>query len=62
MAHSIGAWLAAWASGLLISVAPDGALVDFGLVGWIAVGVTGCALFTLWMFTRRAVALTPAPA
>ncbi|MCY1074394.1 myxochelin export MFS transporter MxcK [Archangium lansingense] len=63
MAASDGAsGLGAWVSGLLITVAPDGALVGFGFVGWIAVGVTGCALFTLWVFTRRAVALSPAPA
>ncbi|OJT21860.1 MFS transporter [Archangium sp. Cb G35] len=63
MAASDGAsGLGAWVSGLLISVAPGGALVGFGLVGWIAVGVTGCALFILWTLTRRAVALTTAPA
>ncbi|WP_170115587.1 myxochelin export MFS transporter MxcK [Melittangium boletus] len=54
--------LAAWASGLLIAVAPDGALEGFGFVGWIAVSVTGCALFILWMFSRRAVAASAAPA
>ncbi len=54
MAASDGAsGLGAWMSGLLITVAPGGALEGLDSVGWLAVGVTGGALVTLWLFTRR---------
>ena len=63
MAASDGAsGLGAWVSGLLIAVTPEGALVGFDRVGWLAVGITGCALLTLWRFTRRAGAPSPVPA
>nr|WP_255666427.1 myxochelin export MFS transporter MxcK [Myxococcus sp. AS-1-15] len=61
MAASDGAsGLAAWVSGLLISTAPDGALVGFGQVGWMAVAVTLLSLGLLWTFGRSAVALKTA--
>lgn len=46
--------LSAWASGLWISTAPEGALVGFGQVGWMAVGVTAFSLCILWSFGRSA--------
>ncbi|WNG14933.1 myxochelin export MFS transporter MxcK [Cystobacter fuscus] len=63
MAASDGASGAgAWVGGLLLTVMPDGALAGFGRVGWIAAGVTGCALFTLWLFGRRVSAPSAVPA
>jgi DHA1 family inner membrane transport protein len=63
MAASDGAsGLAAWASGMLIAAAPNGALIGFGQVGWIAVGITLLALGTLWVFGRSAAQLSAAPA
>jgi DHA1 family inner membrane transport protein len=63
MAASDGAsGLAAWVGGLLMAVSPEGALVGFGQVGWIAVGVTGVALGTLWLFGRRLAAPSALPA
>ncbi|WP_224244026.1 myxochelin export MFS transporter MxcK [Hyalangium gracile] len=62
MAASDGAsGLAAWTSGLLITAAPEGALTGFGLAGWIAVGVSACALGLLWTLGRSAVPLKAAP-
>ncbi len=63
MAASDGAsGLGAWASGWLITAAPSGALMGFGQVGWMAVGVTLLALCTLWGFGRSATRLSAAPA
>lgn len=62
MAASDGAsGIAAWTSGLLIAAGPDGALIGFGRVGWIAVGVTLLALCVLWMLGRSAVTRSAAP-
>ncbi|NMO18692.1 myxochelin export MFS transporter MxcK [Pyxidicoccus fallax] len=44
--------LSAWASGLMIATAPEGALVGFGHVGWIAVGVSTLSLGILWTLGR----------
>ncbi|QRK06199.1 myxochelin export MFS transporter MxcK [Archangium violaceum] len=63
MAASDGAsGLGAWVGGLLLTVTPDGSLVGFSRVGWIAAGVTGCALGMLWLFDRRASAPSAVPA
>lgn len=51
--------LSAWASGLWMATAPHGALVGFGQVGWMAVGVTAFALFILWTWRRSADASLP---
>jgi DHA1 family inner membrane transport protein len=52
--------LSAWMSGLWIATAPEGALVGFGQVGWMAVGVTALSLCILWTFGRSAVPATAA--
>ncbi|WP_164021061.1 myxochelin export MFS transporter MxcK [Pyxidicoccus trucidator] len=52
--------LSAWMSGLLIATAPQGALIGFGQVGWIAVGVTALSLFILWTFGRSPLPLSAA--
>ncbi|RJS19765.1 MFS transporter [Corallococcus sp. H22C18031201] len=49
--------LAAWASGALIATTPDGALIGFDGVGWLAATVTLCALGILWTLGRSTVAL-----
>jgi hypothetical protein len=36
----VGSGLASLAAGLIISRAPDGALLRFGAVGWLAAGCT----------------------
>ncbi|PTL78942.1 myxochelin export MFS transporter MxcK [Vitiosangium sp. GDMCC 1.1324] len=54
--------LGAWVSGWMLMAAPDGALIGFGRVGWVAVGVTVFALCTLWTFGRSAVSRSAAPA
>nr|AHB82060.1 MFS transporter [Jahnella sp. MSr9139] len=62
MAASDGAsGLAAWTSGLMIAAGPDGALIGFGRVGWIAVGVTLFALCVLRMLGRNAPLQSTAP-
>ncbi|NOK18307.1 myxochelin export MFS transporter MxcK [Corallococcus carmarthensis] len=64
MAASDGAsGLAAWMGGLLLSTAPDGTLIGFAQLGWLAVGISALALGMLWTFVGRAVRLdaTPAP-
>ncbi|NOK39546.1 myxochelin export MFS transporter MxcK [Corallococcus exercitus] len=64
MAASDGAsGLAAWMGGLLLTTAPDGSLIGFAQLGWLAVGVSALALGMLWTFAGRAVRLdaTPAP-
>ncbi|XXF81263.1 myxochelin export MFS transporter MxcK [Myxococcaceae bacterium GXIMD 01537] len=62
MAASDGASGAgAWASGLLLSTGPDGALQGFGHAGWFAVGATLLALGLLQLFTRDAASLSAAP-
>ncbi|RKG63684.1 MFS transporter [Corallococcus exercitus] len=64
MAASDGAsGLAAWMGGLLLSTAPDGTLIGFAQLGWLAVGISALALGLLWTFAGRAVRLdaTPAP-
>jgi MFS transporter, DHA1 family, inner membrane transport protein len=62
MAASDGAsGLAAWASGLMISTAPSGALEGFGQAGWIAVGVSALTLCILWPLGRSSVRLSAAP-
>jgi len=53
--------VAAWVSGLLIATAPQGALIGFGPVGWLAVACTALSLCLLWTFGRGAVAPKPAP-
>jgi len=45
--------LAAWTSGLLITSGPDGALVGFGKMGWMAVCVSLVALSVLWLLERQ---------
>ncbi|MGE6759793.1 myxochelin export MFS transporter MxcK [Corallococcus interemptor] len=64
MAASDGAsGLGAWMGGLLLTSAPDGALMGFAQLGWLAVAVSALALGLLWTFVGRAVRLdaTPAP-
>jgi MFS transporter, DHA1 family, inner membrane transport protein len=62
MAASDGAsGLATWMSGLMIAAGPDGALIGFGHMGWIAVGVTLFALCILWMLGRSAAPQRVAP-
>ncbi|RKH62868.1 myxochelin export MFS transporter MxcK [Corallococcus aberystwythensis] len=64
MAASDGAsGLAAWMGGLLLSTAPDGTLIGFAQLGWLAVGISTLALGMLWTFVGRAVRLdvTPTP-
>lgn len=62
MATSDGAaGLAAWMSGLLIAASPDGTLIGFGRVGFIAVAVSLFALCVLWMLERSAVPQRTAP-
>ncbi|QSQ26370.1 myxochelin export MFS transporter MxcK [Pyxidicoccus parkwayensis] len=51
--------LSAWASGLWIATAPHGALVGFGQVGWMAVGVTALALCILWTLGRTVHPVAP---
>lgn len=46
--------LAAWTSGILIASSPDGALIGFDRMGWMAVGVTLVALSVLWLLGRTA--------
>ncbi len=59
MAASDGAsGLAAWVSGMLIAAAPDGALIGFNHMGWMAVGVSALALGLLWVFGRSAAPLS----
>ncbi|MCP3099477.1 myxochelin export MFS transporter MxcK [Myxococcus sp. K15C18031901] len=61
MAASDGAsGVAAWTSGLLIATSPEGALLGFGHVGWIAVAVSALSLCILWALGRGAVALQSA--
>lgn len=49
MAASDGAsGLSAWVSGMLIATSPEGALIGFGQVGWMAVAVTALSLCLLW--------------
>jgi MFS transporter, DHA1 family, inner membrane transport protein len=63
MAASDGAsGIAAWASGLMLSTAPGGALEGFGRAGWIAVGVSGLTLCILWTFGRGTAQASAAPA
>jgi DHA1 family inner membrane transport protein len=52
--------LSAWVSGLLIATSPQGALVGFGEVGWMAVGVTAFSLCILWTFGRSTLPLSAA--
>ncbi|MFP2908570.1 myxochelin export MFS transporter MxcK [Pyxidicoccus sp. 3LFB2] len=52
--------LSAWTSGLLIATSPQGALVGFGEVGWMAVGVTALSLCILWTFGRSILPLSAA--
>ena len=55
MAASDGAsGLAAWMGGLLLSTAPDGALIGFGPLGWLAVALSALSLGLLWVFDGRA--------
>nr|WP_242588615.1 myxochelin export MFS transporter MxcK [Corallococcus macrosporus] len=64
MAASDGAsGLAAWMGGLVLTTAPDGTLIGFAQLGWLAVGISALALGLLWNFAGRAVRLdaTPAP-
>ena len=64
MAASDGAsGLGAWMGGLLLTSAPDGTLMGFAQLGWLAVAVSALALGLLWTFVGRAVRLdaTPAP-
>ncbi|RKI51738.1 MFS transporter [Corallococcus sp. AB049A] len=64
MAASDGAsGLGAWMGGLLLTSAPDGTLLGFARLGWLAVAVSALALGLLWTFVGRAVRLdaTPAP-
>ncbi|WP_375759606.1 myxochelin export MFS transporter MxcK [Corallococcus exercitus] len=64
MAASDGAsGLAAWMGGLVLTTAPDGTLIGFAQLGWLAVGISALALGLLWTFAGRAVRLdaTPAP-
>lgn len=64
MAASDGAsGLAAWMGGLLLTTSPDGALLGFAQLGWLAVGISTLALGLLWTFAGRAVRLdaTPTP-
>ncbi|RKG89651.1 MFS transporter [Corallococcus sp. CA053C] len=64
MAASDGAsGLAAWMGGLLLSTAPDGALIGFGPLGWLAVALSTLSLGLLWVFDGRAARLgaTPTP-
>nr|WP_242543912.1 myxochelin export MFS transporter MxcK [Corallococcus sp. NCSPR001] len=55
--------LAAWMGGLLLTTAPDGTLIGFAQLGWLAVVISALALGLLWTFSGRAVQLdaTPAP-
>ncbi|NBD11316.1 MULTISPECIES: myxochelin export MFS transporter MxcK [Corallococcus] len=63
MAASDGAsGLAAWMGGLLLTTGPDGALLGFAQLGWLAVGISTLALGLLWTFAGRAVRLDPTPA
>ncbi|MFP2899476.1 hypothetical protein [Corallococcus sp. 4LFB] len=63
MAASDGAsGLAAWMGGLALSTAPDGTLIGFARLGWLAVGVSALALGLLWSFAGRAVRLDVSPA
>ncbi|WP_338276259.1 myxochelin export MFS transporter MxcK [Corallococcus caeni] len=63
MAASDGAsGLAAWMGGLVLSTAPDGTLLGFARLGWLAVGVSALALGLLWSFAGRAVRLDVSPA
>lgn len=62
MAASDGAsGLATWMSGQMIAAGPDGALIGFGRMGWIAVGVTLFALCVLWTLGRSPVPQRVAP-
>ncbi|MDC0740608.1 myxochelin export MFS transporter MxcK [Polyangium mundeleinium] len=56
MAASDGAsGLAAWTSGLFLTTTPDGALVGFGHMGFLAVSVSLLALCILWVLGRSPV-------
>ncbi len=64
MAASDGAsGLAAWLGGLLLTTAPEGSLIGFAQLGWLAVAISALALGLLWTFVGRAVRLdaTPTP-
>jgi predicted MFS family arabinose efflux permease len=49
------AGIAAWASGLFLSIAPGGALIGFGTLGLCAVAVTGVSLGLLSLLQRTGV-------
>jgi MFS family permease len=45
----VGSGLASLAAGLIVSRGPDGALLHFGAVGWLA---TGCTLLCILLARR----------
>ncbi|MBN8468356.1 myxochelin export MFS transporter MxcK [Corallococcus exiguus] len=55
--------LAAWMGGLMLTTSPEGTLIGFAQLGWLAVAISALALGLLWTFVGRAVRLdaTPSP-